>query len=40
MSEVELLSAPGRTSIDADGVVHLRIGEDELADFRAEVEVS
>jgi hypothetical protein len=40
VSEVELRSAPGRTSIDADGVVHLRIEEGELADFRAEAEVS
>jgi Baseplate J-like protein len=39
VSEVELLAAPGRTSVDADGVVHLRIEEGELADFRAEAEV-
>jgi Baseplate J-like protein len=39
VDEVELRAARGRTTIDANDVVHLRIEEGELADCRAELEV-
>ena len=39
VDEVEVRAARGRTTIDANDVVHLRIEEGELADCRAEIEV-
>jgi len=39
VDEVELRAARGRTTIDANDVVHLRIEEGELADCRAGLEV-
>jgi hypothetical protein len=40
VGEIGLVAPPGRTTIDAVGVVRLRIEEGELAEFRVELEVA